>query len=177
MSVATLRPPSSIYREEQNFAWWIYGILALMLVFCGLGLALQRDPVPQPPTPANGWRLEVPLFLAVGLAVPPILLVGVLHMTTEVTPGACQVWFGWVPSIRRTIPLAEVRRVEIVEYRAIRDHGFWGIRTTRDGERVMTARGDRAVRIHLADGSRFLIGTQRPEELAGVFERERRASG
>ena len=58
MSVATLRPPSAIYREEQNFAWWIYALLALMLALCGIGLALQPDPVPEPPTPANGWRLD-----------------------------------------------------------------------------------------------------------------------
>jgi hypothetical protein len=174
-SLAALRGPSAIYREEQNFAWWLYALLALMLLLCGLALKLRGAAAAPPPPPAQGFRVEVPLPLLVGLVLLPVLVVGVLHMTTEVTPECCTVSFGWVPTYRRAIPLGEVRRVEVVRYRAIRDHGFWGLRTTRDGERVFTARGDRAVRLHLADGSRVLIGSQRPEELAAVLERERQS--
>jgi hypothetical protein len=174
-SVAALRSPSAIYREEQNFAWWLYALLALMLVLCGLALKLRSEGPPAEPPPPNAWRLDVPIPLLVGMVLLPVMVVGVLHMTTEVTPEACTVTFGWIPTLRRSIALGEIRRVEVVRYRAIRDHGFWGVRTTRDGERVLTARGDRAVRLHLADGSRVLIGTQRPEELAGVLERERQS--
>ncbi|GIW87191.1 MAG: hypothetical protein KatS3mg108_1515 [Isosphaeraceae bacterium] len=175
MSVALPQPVSAIYREEQNFAWWLYGLLALM---AGLGIVLVRlhhgSENRNVAVPGTGWNVEVPIPILVGIGLPTILVIGVLHMTTEVTPEACRVWFGWVPTFRRSIPLGSIRAVEIVEYNAWRDHGFWGVRLTRDGERVMTARGNRAVRIYLADGTRYLIGTQRPEELAGVLERERR---
>ena len=60
----------------------------------------------------------------------------------------------------------------IVRYRALREHGFWGVRTTRDGERVLTARGDQAVRLFLSDGSRILIGTQRADDLAATIKSE-----
>lgn len=174
MSVATLNPPAALYREEQNFAWWIYALLAAVVAACGLGAYLQRQGEASVPPAGDGWRSEASLLVyAAGLLVPTSLVVLALRMTTEVTPTACSVWFGWVPSYRRSIPLEAIRRVEVVRYRAIRDHGFWGVRTSRDGERVLTARGDRAVRLHLADGARILIGTQRPEELAGVLERER----
>jgi hypothetical protein len=36
---------------------------------------------------------------------------------------------------------------------------------------VLNARGDRGVRIELADGSRLLVGSQRPEDLALALER------
>jgi hypothetical protein len=58
-----------------------------------------------------------------------------------------------------------------VQYRPIADHGGWGIRSGRDGERALTARGNRGVRLVLADGTRLLIGSQRPEELAETIER------
>ena len=29
MSVATLVPAAVIYREEQNFDWWVYAVLAV----------------------------------------------------------------------------------------------------------------------------------------------------
>lgn len=174
MSVAAIRAPSAIYREDQNFAWWLYALLVLMGAFCVLGLKLAFGAA-QTEQGGPWWRLEVPVLFAVGVLVPPILLVGVLHMTTVVTPDSCRVWYGWVPTYRRTFSLAEVRKVEIVCYNAFQDHGFWGVRTARDGERILTARGDRGVRIHLSDGSRILIGSQRAEELAAVLEREHRA--
>lgn len=175
MSVALPQPVSAVYREEQNFVWWLYVLLVLMAV---LGIALLRThhgaETLNKPLAGPSWNLEVPVPILVGIGLPTILMVGVLHMTTEVAPDACRVWFGWLPTFRRTIPLASIRSVEIVEYNAWKDHGFWGLRITRDGERVMTARGSHAVRVHLADGTRILIGTQRPEELAGVLDRQRR---
>ncbi len=168
MSVAALNSPSAIYREEQNFAWWIYALLAVVVLVCGLGLYVVRET--QPVVPAVGPRLAPGAFLAAGRGPVPAAerrWRWCLHMTTVVTPSECCVWYGWLPLNRRAIALEQIRRVEIVSYRAIPDHGFWGSHLTRDGERVLTARGDRAVRLHLIDGSRVLIGTQRPEELAG----------
>ena len=97
-----------------------------------------------------------------------------LHMTTEVTPTEVRVWFGWVPIYRRVVLITSIQRYHVVEYRPIIDYGGWGIRTGRDGERVLNARGNRGVRLELADGSKLLIGSQRSEELAETIERARR---
>lgn len=170
MSVATFQPPAAIYREEQNFAWYVYALLAAMVGLGWLGLAWQRPGPPAPAVAGHRWMIEMPLALAVGLVLPPVLLVGVLRMTTEVTPAECRVWFGWVPTYRRAIPIGGVLRVEVVRYRPWADCGGHGIRTNRDGDRVLSARGDRGVLLHLADGSRVLIGSQRPEDLARALE-------
>ncbi len=175
MSVATLRPPSAIYREEQYFAWWLYVLLALMVAIAWFGWAKSHaDPGAKPAAAPGALGATVPLSLAVGLILPPMLVFGVLRMTTEVNPVECRVWFGIVPTYRRAFPLDAVRSVEIVRYRPIRDHGFWGVRTTKDGERILTARGDRAVRLVLSDGSRVLIGSQDPEALASALDRPAR---
>ena len=169
--VTTLRPPAAIYREEQNFGWWVYALLAVMV---GLGCAgLGRDHAGRPnPAPAHRWGgLEVPIGLAVGLALPAVLVLGVLRMTTEVTPAEVRVWFGWLPTYRRGIPAGNVVRADVVRYRPMRDCWGWGVRRGLDGELVLNARGDRGVRLTLADGSRILIGSQRPEELAAAVRR------
>jgi hypothetical protein len=59
----------------------------------------------------------------------------------------------------------------VVNYRPLADYWGWGIRKGRDGERVLNARGNRGVWIDLADGSRLLVGSQRPEDLASALER------
>ena len=171
MSVATLRPPAALYREEQSFAWWVYVLLALMVVLGCSSAAWHPQGREALARAARGPWLEVPLAMAVGLVLPPVLIVGVLRMTTEVTPAECRVWFGIVPTYRRAVVLDAIQAIEVVQYRPIRDHWFWGVRMTRDGERVMTARGNRGVRLLFADGSRMLIGSQRPEELAEALER------
>jgi hypothetical protein len=167
VSVAALRPAAVVFREEQNFAWWVYALLAGLFAST-LATAVWKG-VPVLPS-ARGWSLEAPVTLLVGLGLPSILVLGVLRMTTEVTPTDCRVWFGWVPTYRHAVALSAVRRVEVVSYRPLRDCGGWGIRRGSGGERVLSARGDRGVRLHLADGSRLLIGSQRPEELAHALE-------
>ena len=91
------------------------------------------------------------------------VVVFLLHMTTEVTPTDVRVWFGWAPTYPRSCRSARSARIEVVTYRPIADYGFWGIRAGRDGERALIARGNRGVRLELTDGTRLLIGSQRPE--------------
>ena len=154
-SVATLQPATAMFREEQYFDWRVYALIASLEVLTGLGLLHQ-----------NAWSIELLMGLVVGIGLVMFLVVFLLHMTTEVTPTDVRVWFGWVPVYRRVVPLGDVRRVELVTFRPIADYGFWGIRSGRDGERALIARGNRGVRLELADGSLLVIGSQRPEELA-----------
>ena len=63
-----------------------------------------------------------------------------------------------------------ISRIEVVTYRPIADFGCWGISFGRDGERALIARGNRGVRLVLNDGTKLLIGSQRPEALARALE-------
>ena len=162
-----IQPPSAIYREEQRFAWLVYAPVFLMMLVAWLMIENRA----RIGLPIFGHRGELVLLGLFGcLMIPPLLLVGLLRMTTLVTPTEVRIWFGFIPTYRRAIPIGAIARVEVVDYRPIRDCGGWGIRITRDGERVLTARGNRGVRLFLVDGSKILIGSQRPEELAIAVE-------
>ncbi len=158
-SVASLQPPAVVFREEQYFDWRVYAVIALLGVLTGLGLLRGR-----------AWSLEFALGLVIGLALLMIVIVFLLHMTTEVTPAGVHVWFGWAPTYRRIVSIGTVRSIEVVTYRPIADYGFWGIRARRDGDRALIARGNRGVRLELTDGTRLLIGSQRSEALAMALE-------
>jgi hypothetical protein len=80
------------------------------------------------------------------------------------------VWFGWIPSYRRRVPIGSVVSARAVTYRPLADCGGWGIRSGGDGERVLNARGIAGVRLVLSDGSSLLIGSQNPETLAASIE-------
>jgi hypothetical protein len=157
-SVATLQPATAVFREEQYFDWRVYALIASVEVLTGLGLLHRND-----------WSFDFLVGLVVGIGLSMFLLLFLLHMTTEVTPIGVRVWFGWVPVYRRILPISEVRRAEIVTFHPFADYG-WGIRTGRDGERALIARGNRGVRLELVGGSFLVIGSQRPEELANAVE-------
>ncbi len=158
-TVATLIPEAALFREEQYFDWRVYSAIGLMEALTGVGLARGQA--------SSG---EFVLGMVIGLVLLMLLVVFLLYMTTEVTPTDVRVWFGWAPTYRRLVPIGSVCRIEVVTYRPIADFGFWGIGSGRDGERALIARGNRGVRIELNDGTKLLIGSQRPEALALALE-------
>ena len=158
-SVATLQPATAVFREEQYFDWRVYALVASVGFLVATGL-MHR----------NAWSYEFLLGLVVGMGLFVSFILFLLHMTTEVTPSHVRVWFGWAPIYRRVVPLVDVRRVALANFRPIADYGFWGVRSGRDGERALIARGNRGVRLELTDGSFLVIGSQRPEELARTIE-------
>lgn len=169
--MATIRPAAAVFREEQYFDWKVYALIAALEVLCGLAVLAWTHRADLPGLESQAHSPRFVAGVALGLGVPFLMIVCVLRMTTEAAADVATVWFGWVPIYRRTIALADVKHCEIVRFRPILDHGGWGVRRLPDGDRILTARGDRGVRITLSDGSRLLIGSQRPEDLAAVLSR------
>ncbi|MGE3820282.1 MAG: hypothetical protein AB7I30_12750 [Isosphaeraceae bacterium] len=177
MAVASFQPAAMVFREEQNFDWRAYALVLLVEVAVSLTLfwLYQRG---HDPFANDGLRgVGLSLFALGGLAAPMLVTVGLLRMTTEVTPTDVRVWFGWVPTYRRFMSLGQIQKIEVVSFRPFWDYGGWGIRSRRDGERALIAKGNRGVRLELVDGTRLLIGSQRPEALAVAIERALQSGG
>lgn len=167
LTVVAIQPTSAIYREEQRFGWWVYALLLMIMTLAWS--AFQGFGPIHPPVFVRHPRMFV-VGVTTGLVFPVGFVVGVLRMTTLVMLTDVRVWFGFIPTYRRVIPIASITRVEIVQYRPILDYWGWGISQGKDNERVLSARGNRGVRLYLFDGSRILIGSQRSEELALAVE-------
>ncbi len=160
----TLPAPSAIYVEGQRFGWWIYGLLGLLLGLSCYFLKLRLDGVEGSSTYLHSFGTIV------GFALPAMLIPFVLRMTTVVYPGRIAVSFGWIPTVRRVIDIGAIERAAVVTYNPWREARGWGVRTGPDGERILSARGNRGVRLFMIDGSKILIGSQRPEELCAAIE-------
>ena len=134
-TVATMRPAATIFREEQYFDWRVYTLIAALELLAGYCLVyLTRHWGPVAVLLAHRWSLEFNIGLLICLALPLVLAVWLLQMTTEVTPTEVRVWFGWVPIYRRVVSITGIQTFHVVQYRPILDYGGWGIRTGRDGE-------------------------------------------
>lgn len=158
-----------LYREVQKFRqWWIFLILIGSTAPILYGLYQQlvlKQPWGDKPMPDN-----MLITVAIAVLLVPIWISQV-RLITEVKPEGLRVFFFlfWIP---RLYPWSELRGFEAVVYRPIAEYGGWGIRWGRGGW-AYNVSGNRGVRLHLANGRQFLIGSQKPEELVQAMEAAR----
>ena len=148
-----------MYREEQYFDWRVYALIALVGLLTGLGLLRGRI-----------WSTEVALGLIIGVAFLMFVVVFLLHMTTEVSPTGLRVWFGWAPTYPRHRGYPYHSKCGSRELSASRRLRFLGDSCRTRRREGFHRAGTRGVRLELIDGTRVLIGSQRPEALASVLD-------
>jgi hypothetical protein len=74
---------------------------------------------------------------------------------------------------KRRIQVSEVRKAEATKYSPLLDYGGYGVRLGFRGW-AFNVRGDEGVFVETNDGSRLMIGSQRPKELEAAIERAKR---
>ena len=87
-----------------------------------------------------------------------------VRLLTEVRQGKLLITLRGLWRLRR-VPLDQVQAVETITLDIARDHGGFGIRSTRSGKAYI-ASGGRGVRITLASGEKLVVGSKIPDELA-----------
>jgi hypothetical protein len=105
------------------------------------------------------------LSLSLGLAIPVGIYAFMGDLRTLVTAGGLDIRWGFLEVIRKRIPFDEVESAEAVTYSPLREFGGWGIRFGGKGKKTWNIRGNRAVLLHLRDGTRFYLGSDKPERI------------
>lgn len=141
------------FREIQH----LHLVFVLVLLAAGgypLVLMLQGAPV---------WPTIAPVL------VVALVVVLFMPLCTTLQNGTLRVAFGLVPLFVWRFELKDIESVEAVTYRPLRMYTGWGMRRGFDGSRALTMRGNKGVMLHLRNGKRYLIGSQKPEELAAAL--------
>ncbi len=144
------------FHEEQRFPqWWIWALLVVAALPVVVVVAV-RGAVPS--------VLVVPLLLvAVGV------LLAFARLVVDVDHEAITVAFHFLWPKRRIL-ISEVRSAEAMTYRAFLDYGGYGVRLGLRGW-AFNVSGDHGVLVETKNGSRLMIGSQRPQELEAAIER------
>lgn len=107
-------------------------------------------------------------WVLVGACIPVLLLV--MKLETEVRRDGLYVrLFPFHLEFRR-FAWPDVKESRARRYNPIREYGGWGIRWGRGG-RAYNMRGDRGLQLVMKDGKRWLIGSQRADELAAAVDK------
>jgi hypothetical protein len=162
-------PP--LFEEVQRFdqLWFrlLLGALAaagLYFIIAGSYIQLvQGIPFGNKPLPDMGLVAVNVLFFLLGVALPVALMRLKLEVRLDRHALIARYW----PLAVRKIPLPKIKSWEARTYRPIRDYGGWGVRYSLTQRHwVYNVKGNRGVLLELADGKKFMLGSQRAEELA-----------
>jgi len=143
---------------------WAIALVVLVTTVPGAVMALEalrRLAGGEPGAALSGLAGAAGLLLALALF---LLLFGRLHV--QVTRTSLLVGFGYLPLIQKLVLFDEITDIEPVTYSPLREFGGWGIRWGRRGKKAWTARGNRALRLTLTDGTLLYVGSDDPERLA-----------
>jgi hypothetical protein len=157
----------ALFNEVQYFhqRWRLAvlaGLVAVFLYGCYTQL-VQGQPWGRRPVPN-----ALLVLMTIGMAALLYWLLK-MHLVTEVREKEVYVHFRllWKP---RRLPFAAILSAEPVTYRPIEQFGGRGIRRGRFGW-AYTVSGTRGVRLILAGGEQFLIGSERAEDLAAAIQK------
>ena len=153
-----------LYQERMGWPWWVHPLIGLTLLAAVFPIIeLLNGNV-------GGGEGAMPPWVAVsclalGLGIPATLYSFMGELRTRVTSEGIEVSWGYLGVIRKFVPLWEVTDAEAVTYSPLGEFGGWGIRFGGNRKRAWTVRGNRAVLLHLRDGTRFYLGSDNPERV------------
>lgn len=165
--------PQIRFREIQRFrqAWmWVLFISGMLLVVVIFGYGMVTQFVygrPWGDEPMSDTALIIAGLVSIVVAGGVALLFLCMALETKVADdGICIRFF---PFVRKRIAYDQIISFEARTYRPIAEYGGWGIRVRLRGT-AYNVSGNRGVQLELANGTRLLIGSQRPDELADAIQ-------
>jgi len=158
-----------IFKEKQQFTqWWLYLIIGLpiIIVFFDFDFSQAVEDI------SNSGNTSFSLILPNGFWIILIEVVLIFlffrfgGLTTQMDEEKIRIKH--LAFYRRTIYWKDIESINPVEYGFV---GF-GIRLTTSYGTVYNVKGSRGVAIYFKNGSKCLIGTQRPEEFHKIAQQQ-----
>lgn len=159
-----------IFREVQRFSLWLRTVFALSMAAAVVVDCIALNSMlaePYPPSPVNSALLVI-----VGIVLPIALatLLWAAKLETEVRSEALYVRLFPFHIRYRKITPADLSECYARTYRPLVEYGGWGIRCGfAGGGRAYNMSGNQGVQLIMKDGRKLLIGSQKPDELAGAI--------
>ncbi len=152
---------SDRFDEEQKFDQkWLWTLLIIVSVVI---LAVQFSVFFSSSVEASGFGFYFSLF-NVFLVIGLIGLFAVMKLKTSIDKEKISMEF--FPFVKKEVAWRDIRKAEVLDYGFV---GDWGIRLWTKYGTVYNTKGSKGLFIQLNDDKKFLIGTQKPDEMAGFI--------
>ena len=147
-----------LFEEQQRFTqWWIWAMLLGTIAFAIWSVSIVNF----------RQNLLLVFFAAVLPIVAFIFWLLAVRLDTKITSESISVRFRFIPFAHKKILWSEVNSAEVIVYNPW-ETGF-GLRIGFDGGIVYNTHGRNGLQIITKEGKKFLLGTQRPDELKKIL--------
>ena len=152
------------FTENQRLTQlWLWGILIgvfAVTAFIFFKQIVQGIPVGNNPMSDGGVIASSIAFLGI---IGGLFLI---RLTTEIDHTKIKMKF--FPFFKKTVMWSEIKTAKVLNYGFV---GGWGIRFTKKFGIVYNIRGNKGLAIELHNGKKFLIGTQKENELESIVRK------
>ena len=155
-----------LFTESQVFnQWWLWLILlfyiALMTVVFIVFLKIRPGVIP-------GALRKITLCIIVVIVIAPVALFLSLRLETQVKTDGVYVRF--LPFTREfnAYRWNVMAKCYIRQYDPIAEYGGWGFRQGDNGK-ALNVSGNTGLQLKLTDGTKLLIGTNKPEQMRAAI--------
>jgi uncharacterized membrane protein (DUF485 family) len=153
-----------LFRERQRLPNWALVVIIVLGVGLPLYIAFQQlwlgRPFGDKPMSNRGVAVLVPCIIL------PVLALARLNLDTRLYRDRLRVRL--FPFADDNFPLSRIVRWEVRNYSAIKEFMGWGVRYGSGGIGY-TMKGNHGLQLILDDGSRVLVGSQRPKDIASAL--------
>ena len=154
------------FKEKQKFTqWWLWLLLGTSAIIPIVAIyleSIQGGEFGENPSSGTGLNVATIAFFSV------IALIWLIRLKTEIDHKEVRMIFS--PFVKKTVQWNEIKKAEVLNYGFV---GGWGIRLWTKYGTVYNIKGNKGLAIELKNGKKFLIGTQKEEELKRVVEKLR----
>lgn len=143
-----------IYKESSPWPGWI------LVIFWGTMFVSMLAVSVSPGEPRDQRVMGLVLLGLTAVAVQWL----VAGLSVRLYRDYMVLGLGYSGLISRRVRYDEISELESVRYDPLREFGGWGVRGTGQ-KKIWSARGNRAVVLHLADGRLLYVGSDHPHRL------------
>lgn len=154
-----------IFKEEQTYrgTWLMYLILMLELPTLTLLSVVVF-------TSESSDKTEGMIVLLAVFCIMALVMGLIFNLKLETRIDDKGIHYKYFPFVKwRLIEKHQIRKVDVVSFSPLTDHGGWGIKGNRT-TKAYTVIGDTGLTIDVGEKKKILIGTQKPKELAEFIE-------
>lgn len=154
------------FKEEQKFTqWWIWLLLILIGIIPVIAIykqIIRKETFGAQPISDLGLIIfSILIFLLFGLFV-------LMKLKTKIDEKEIQMHY--FPFVKKRSKWTEIKKAEVINYGFV---GGWGIRLWTKFGTVYNVKGNEGLAIELRNGKKFLIGTQKENELKEIVKKVR----
>lgn len=144
------------FYEIQKFNKWYIRLILLIPILIFIGGII---------TGKLEGEEKIPMIVSVVVVVFIFVLFIFTKLETRIDEAGITIRFFPFQRIYYYVKWDEVSEVSVRTYKPIREYGGWGIRYSLKNGKAYNVSGNKGLQLTLVSGKKFLIGTQKPEQL------------